>query len=129
MSQAFTVLITYDEPSCAGAAEALRPQLQQREADLRTEVRCVSQAVSDGGTHREAVYAGLQQLFHVKHERLFVVCLMRDDAAQDYRRVREVCAATKPAINNVLALTSLESYSDVSLVLRNVVRRVSAAVP
>ena len=83
---------------------------------------------SEPAAHREAIYSTLQKVFQVKHDDLFIVSLMNGAAADEYRRVHEFCASTRPAIRNVQVLTSLGEHADAGLMMRNTARKVAASV-
>lgn len=124
--QSPTVIVTYDDLACGGAADALMSQLHDRfGGPSNISVRCIP--VAGGSSHRDAVYSCLQGLTGVQHRDLFVMALLKNRGSEDYRRIRDLCASTKPRIDNVVLATQLGNYHDVGLVVRNLVRQAAAA--
>ena len=124
-SDQLAIVISFDDPECGGAAEALTQQLQA----ALDGVTVKHVPVAAGGSHRDGVYAALQSLYAVRHDGIFVIACVKDSSPQDFCKVREMCAGAKPRIDNVHVLTHLSNYSDVGLTLRNMVRWVSAKRP
>jgi hypothetical protein len=128
-----TVILTYDDPECGNAAEALRQQLLREAAEnpaLNGATFAVNPLPIAGGegaaaTHRDAVQHQLQQRFSLDHAAVAVVALMKGGNAEDFRRTRDVCQQARPPVGAHFVLTHLGNYSDVGLMLRNVVRRVA----
>jgi hypothetical protein len=117
------LLITAEEP-CTQASSVLATQCASDLGSMGVELHVRKlQVGTEPASHREAIYATLQKLYHVKHDDLFIVCLMHGPAADEYRRVLEFCASTKPAIKNVQILTSLGEFSDAGLLMRNLARK------
>ena len=83
------------------------------------------------GSHRDAIYSALRQLYHVKHNDLFVVSLLRTANPDEYRRIVDVCSGTKPAIENFQIVTAVGEFHDAGLLMRNLSRKVAsiASVP
>lgn len=123
-----TVVISYDDPECGGAADALVDQLQREAAALSQRVPTAAPlnvrplAVLQGGSHRDALHGTLQDLFLVRPEDVFVIVLLKGNNPDEFKKVKELCLANKGkhVQNNVV--THLSSYSDVGLIVRNFVR-------
>uniref|UniRef100_A0A7S1QAG8 Uncharacterized protein n=1 Tax=Neobodo designis TaxID=312471 RepID=A0A7S1QAG8_NEODS len=120
-----TVLITSEE-ECWPAATVLGDQCERDlgEVSVEANIRRL-QVGKEPAAHREAIYTTLQKLYHVKHDTLFIVCLMHGPAADEYRRVHDFCASTKPMIQNVQVVTSLAEHADAGLLMRNLARKIT----
>ena len=130
MPRSVTVLVTQDE-ECSVAGQVFTTQVKADLAQLPQPVdaHCkVLTLANEPCAHREAIYSALQQLFHVKHNDLFIVCLLNNSAPDEYRRIHDFCTSTKPKIDNLQVLTSLKEFSDAGLLMRNLARKVVAAV-
>lgn len=132
MTRSVTLLITFEEP-CLALAKVLSTQVTE---DLRgvnsldTQVDIIPRLVcvaSGSGCHKEAIFTALQQMFHVKHDDLYIVCLFRNNNADEYRRLKELCSTTKPHIENLQILSNLENFSDAGLLIRNLSRKIVTA--
>ena len=122
------IVISFDDPECGGAADALSQQLHAAlEGGTQFSIKHVP--VAGGGSHRDGIYTALQSLYAVRHDGIFVIACVKDSAPQEFCRVREMCAGARPRIGNVHVLTHLAAYADVGLTLRNMVRWVSTKRP
>jgi hypothetical protein len=123
-----TILISYDDPECGGASDALADQIQRECTALsqrmpqapHVHVRALS--VVQGGSHRDVVYGTLQDLYHVRAEDVLVIALLKGNNPEEYKKVKDLCSSNKgrPIANHVV--THLSSFTDVGLVVRNFVR-------
>lgn len=128
MSRVITVVISYDDPECGGAADALVEQLQREAAALVQRVPSVppisvrALSVIQGGSHRDALYATFQDLYQVKADDVLAIVLLKGSQPDEYKRVKELCSSNKgrPIANHVV--THLSAFTDVGLVVRNFVR-------
>jgi hypothetical protein len=127
MGKHVTVLLSHDA-GVGPAAHVLAEQLKVDFNDCGLELSIRLLPVStDPCAHREAVYTALQQLYHIKHEDLHIVALFGGPNPDEYRRIHDFCASTKPAIGHVQVVTSLSHFSDAGLAMRNLARKVTAA--
>jgi hypothetical protein len=131
MSNVLAVLVSYDDPECGGAADALVEQVQRESAAVISRVpqappisvRALS--VMQGGSHRDILYSTLQDLYQVRAEDVLVIVLLKGNQPEEFRRVKELCLSNKggrPIMNHVV--THLGAFQDVGLVIRNFVRLV-----
>jgi hypothetical protein len=134
-----TVLLSYDDPECGGAADALTEHLLRDVGQMLGSppadgdgtataggpLNIKALSVPHGGSHRDALYRTLQDLFSVKARDVLVITLLKGNQPDEYRRVKELCCGvkTKPLEHRII--THLGSYSDVGLVIRNLVRTVA----
>ena len=130
-----TVLVSYDDPECGGAADALIDHLHRDVGQLAGSstvdpsgggpLNVKPLSVAHGASHRDALYRTLQDLFNVKAQDVLVVTLLKGNQPDEYRRVKELCCGvkTKPLEHRII--THLGNYSDVGLVIRNLVRTVA----
>ena len=132
MSRLLTVIITYDDPDCGGAFDALVDHLQRdfdvmlqrsvtSDPSLHLSIKPVSVAL--GGGHRDALYKVLQDLFSVPRESVYVLSMLKGNAAEEYRKVKDLVQNMTPPLEHHV-VTHLSNYQDVGLVIRNLVRRV-----
>lgn len=126
MSRVLTVLLTYDDPECGGAADALVEHLERDAAALEGHCQLSVKPiqVNPNGSHRDALYGSLQDLFQVKPQDIYVLAFLKGDEAEEYRKIRELCSSVKPVAIQCQILTHLANYSDVGLIIRNLVRLV-----
>jgi hypothetical protein len=125
-----TILISYDDPECGGAADALVDQVQRECAALSQRlphtphVNARALSVVQGGSHRDVLYGTLQDLYNVRAEDVLVIALLKGNNPEEYKKVKDLCSSNKgrPISNHVV--THLGSFSDVGLVVRNFVRAV-----
>ncbi|ORC91735.1 uncharacterized protein TM35_000053310 [Trypanosoma theileri] len=120
------VLLTYDDPECGGAADALVEHLQRDSAALldRCQLSVKPIAILHNASHRDALYRTLQDLFQVKPQDIYVISFLKDNNPEEYRKIRELCNGVKPSRLKHQVLTHLANYSDVGLIIRNLVRLV-----
>lgn len=128
MSHVITVVMPFDDPECGGAADALCDQLQ-READTLARhkpsvplLNIRPLAVVQGGSHRDALFATLQELYQMKPETIYVIALLKGNNYDEFKKIKELCQHNRNIPNNVV--THLSSYNDVGLIVRNAVRTV-----
>lgn len=146
-SVGLTVLLTYDEPECGGAADALVQMLEAEVNSRADSGECVARIsvesfpITEGEErHDQIVATSLEALTtrpgkeatSTSAERssppcslppqVMVVCFLRDHAPEAYLSVKEVCARYKENVWEAHVLTHLANYDDVSLVLRNLIR-------
>ncbi|KAG8340496.1 hypothetical protein ERJ75_000320400 [Trypanosoma vivax] len=126
MSRTLTVLVTYDEPECGGAADALVEHLQRDCAALAARCQLSVRPISilQNASHRDALYRTLQDLIQVKPQDIYVIGFLKDNNPEEYRKVRELCNGVKPRRIKHQVLTHLANYNDVGLIIRNLVRLV-----
>ncbi len=146
-SRSFAAVVIFDDPECADAAAAFAAlNLQLPSAppadQVTTEVFLVpassaklnsSLAASSSGTnnnaaspsaHGEALVDALRGLVNYRPSELVVVGLLKDaNASAASQRIREICADSRPPIAECHIATHLGNYNDMSLVVRNLVRR------
>ncbi|KAG5475376.1 hypothetical protein LSCM1_03489 [Leishmania martiniquensis] len=126
MSRVLTVLLTYDDPECGGAADALVEHLERdaaaAEGHCQLSVKPIQ--VLQSGSHRDALYGSLQDLFQMKPQDIFVITFLKGSQPEEYRKVTELCSSVRPTAVQCQVLTHLANYSDVGLIIRNLVRLV-----
>jgi hypothetical protein len=129
MSATFTIVVTYDDPDCGGAADALVANLDTEGKRLGPKVPLEVKplAVTAGNSHREALYRAMQELFSRKLQDVFVVTFLKGSNAEEYRKVMELCETTKPPISRLI-ITNLSSFVDAGLTVRNVTKKVLSKV-
>ena len=124
-----TVIISFDEPECGGAADALADMLI-KEVKLVSErvnlpavsVRPVPIVSTQGQTHQESLHRALQDLVNIKNQDCFVITLLKGGNTADYFQIKELCNQARPRLRHQV-VTHLSGFHDVGLVLRNLVRQ------
>lgn len=126
MSRVLLVLLTYDDPECGGAADAFVEHVQRDAAMLesRCQLSVKPLQVVTNGSHRDALYGALQDVFQVKPSDIYVISFLKSAQFEEYRKVRELCIGVKPVPLKCQVLTHLSNYTDVGLIIRNLVRLV-----
>ncbi|KAK7195286.1 hypothetical protein NESM_000454400 [Novymonas esmeraldas] len=126
MSRVLTVLLTYDDPECGGAADALVDHLERDTAVLEGHCQLSVKPIQvlQNGAHRDALYGSLQDLFQVKPQDIYVISFLKDCQPEEYRKVNELCSSVRPTPVQCQVLTHLANYNDVGLIIRNLVRLV-----
>ncbi|PBJ73584.1 hypothetical protein TcG_06173 [Trypanosoma cruzi] len=126
MPRGLIVLLTYDDPECGGAADALAEHLQRDCAVMmdRCQLTVKPIAILHNASHRDALYRTLQDLFQVKPQDIYVITFLKENNFEEYRKVRELCNGVKPCCIKHQLLTHVANYSDVGLIIRNLVRLV-----
>lgn len=128
MSKILSTIITYDDPECGGAADALVDYLQRDAATLSQSMPGVASLsvralpVTPGSSHRDLLFRAFQDLFNVRSEDVFVVSLIKNHNPEEYRKIKELCSS--PRSSNHQIITHVSNYDDVGLLIRNLVRRV-----
>ncbi|AYU80027.1 hypothetical protein conserved [Leishmania donovani] len=126
MSRVLTVLLTYDDPECGGAADALVEHLERDavavEGHCQLSVKPIQ--VLQNGSHRDALYGSLQDLFQMKPQDIYVIAFLKGSQPEEYRKVNELCNSVRPNPVKCQVLTHLANYNDVGLIIRNLVRLV-----
>ncbi|EPY31473.1 hypothetical protein STCU_03438 [Strigomonas culicis] len=127
MSRVLVVLLTYDDPECGGAADALVEHMQRDAAELESQCQLTVKPIQvlQGSSHRDALYGTLQELFQVKPENIYVISFLKGNQPEEYRKVTELCRGVKPHALQCQVLTHLANYNDVGLIIRNLVRLVT----
>ena len=119
------LIVTYDEPECGGAADALVDQLQRELARVGVNASAITTkplAITQSGSHRDALYRALQDVFAVKHQNVFVITMLKGDNRDEYRRITELCNNSKPVIQHQI-VTHLGNFGDVGLIVHNLARK------
>ncbi|CBH17109.1 uncharacterized protein TEOVI_000451200 [Trypanosoma equiperdum] len=126
MVRSLVVLLTYDEPECGGAADALVVHLQRDCAALADRCQLSARPISilQNSSHRDALYRTLQDLIQVKPQDIYAISFLKDNNPDEYRKIRELCNGVKPRRIKHQILTHLANYNDVGLIIRNLVRLV-----
>lgn len=125
MSRVLLVIVTYDDPECGGAADAIVEHLNRDAAALQSQCQLSVKPLQVlNGAHRDTLYGALQDLFQVKPQDIFVITFLKGDQPEEYRKVRELCNGVKPNPLHCQVLTHLMNYGDVGLIIRNLVRLV-----
>ncbi|CAD2215473.1 hypothetical protein AGDE_09785 [Angomonas deanei] len=98
MSRVLVVLLTYDDPECGGAADALAEHLQRDAAELDTQCQLSVKPIQvvQNGSHRDALYGTLQELFQVKPQDIFVISFLKGHQPEEYRKISDLCKGVKP---------------------------------
>ena len=150
--KSFAAIVIYDDPDCSGAAGAFSdlarrlPSLPPPE-QINTEVFLVpasatratssSTALESNTTsnninnnnnnnfYGDALLESLRGLVNYRPNEIVVIGLLKDasSASSACQKIREICNETRPAITECHLATHLANYSDVGLVVRNLVRR------
>lgn len=124
MVRVLVILLTYDDPECGGAADALVDHLERDAAPLDhvcgLSIKPI--AVAQNGSHRDTLYGTLQDLFQVQPEDIYVISFLKGDQPDEYKKIRELCNGVKPHALKSQVLTHLANYNDVGLIIRNLVR-------
>lgn len=141
-SVGLTVLLTYDEPECGGAADAF-VQLLEMEVHSRAEagectagITVESLPIVEGEERHDFIVERTLNALIVREGdssdamtapgsssvEVIVVSFLRDHAPQQYLSIKEMCAKYQENVREVHVLTHLANYEDVSLVLRNLIR-------
>lgn len=120
------MVLTYDDPECGGAADALVDHLQRDAAPLQSHCQLSVKPIQvlQSGSHRDTLYCVLQDLFQVKPQDIYVITFLKGNQPEEYRKIRELCSSVKPHALQCQVLTHLANYSDVGLIIRNLVRLV-----
>lgn len=126
------VIIAFDDPECGGAADALEEQLSRelKAIEQRLNLPKVAQRlvpVVPGASHRDSVARTLQELVSVKPQDVFVVSLLKGAGAEEYRALNDACQKSRPPIEHQV-VTHMASFSDVGLIVRNLVRQAIALI-
>ncbi|KAL7707001.1 hypothetical protein N2W54_001300 [Lotmaria passim] len=126
MSRVLTVLLTYDDPECGGAADALVEHLERDAAALEGQCQLSVKPIQvlQNGSHRDALYGSLQDLFQIKPQDIYVISFLKGNQPEEYRKVNELCSSVRPNPVQCQVLTHLANYNDVGLIIRNLVRLV-----
>lgn len=126
MSRLLVVILTYDDPECGGAADALVDHLQRDAAALQSHCQLSVKPIQvvQNGSHRDTLYGVLQDLFQVKPQDIYVITFLKSNQPEEYRKIRDLCSSVKPHALQCQVLTHLANYNDVGLILRNLVRLV-----
>ncbi|KAG5475635.1 hypothetical protein LSCM4_04217 [Leishmania orientalis] len=126
MSRVLTVLLTYDDPECGGAADALVEHLERDAAAVEGHCQLSVKPIQvlQSGSHRDALYGSLQDLFQMKPQDIFVITFLKGSQPEEYRKVTELCNSVRPTAVQCQVLTHLANYNDVGLIIRNLVRLV-----
>ncbi|KAG5501493.1 hypothetical protein JKF63_03322 [Porcisia hertigi] len=126
MSRVLTVLLTYDDPECGGAADALVEHLERDAASVEGQCQLSVKPIQivQNGSHRDALYGSLQDLFRMKPHNIYVITFLKGCQAEEYRKVNELCSSVRPNAVRCQVLTHLANYTDVGLIIRNLVRLV-----
>ncbi len=143
--QRFAAIVLYDDPECAGAAEAFStlanklPSAPNPEA-VAIEVFLVpanannlaatsnslagSTSGNNNNVHADVLLDALRGLVNYRPSELCVIGLLKDsNASVPTQKIREVCNDTRPAITECHIATHLANFGDVGLVVRNLVRK------
>nr|CAJ2475804.1 unnamed protein product [Leishmania braziliensis] len=125
MSRVLTVLLTYDDPECGGAADALVEHLE-RDASVveHCQLSVKPIPVLQNGSHRDALYGSLQDLFQMKPQDIYAITFLKGCQSEEYRKINELCNSVRPNPVQCQVLTHLANYNDVGLIIRNLVRLV-----
>eukprot|EP00796_Vickermania_ingenoplastis_P008667 gene8667-6093_t len=120
-----TVLLTYDDPECGGAADAFVDQLEKEvtiwKETHRSRVCSVpihAFPVSEGGEQHDDV---LRHSLQALPSKVIVFSFLKGHAPQEYMAVQDVCRNTATVLAFHI-LTHLANFEDVGLVLRNLIR-------
>lgn len=126
MSRVLTVLLTYDDPECGGAADALVEHLERDAAAVEGQCQLSVKPIQvlQNGSHRDALYGSLQDLFQIKPQDIYVITFLKGNQPEEYRKVNELCGSVRPNAVKCQVLTHLANYTDVGLTIRNLVRLV-----
>ena len=128
MSRFVTILLSFDDPECGGAADALVSHIER---DIPPQLATLSVkpiSVLASASHRDALYHTLQDLFNVRPRDLFVISLLKDSDPDEFRKIKELCATAKSSPLEHRVVTHLGNYTDVGLVIRNLVRTVTSVI-
>ena len=135
MLSSATVIVSYDDPECGGAADALISKLRPSSAaEAPIIVKPVPVTDADAGsTHCDGIVSVLQSLVSVPSSSIFIISCLKDGAPEEHRRIRELVGGAQnsssspmPPPGNCQILTHLSNYNDVALTLQNMVRWVAA---
>lgn len=120
------VVVSYDDPHCGGAADALLSQTtaaakkwSQENPSAGVSLELNAFPVSEGGErHDEVLRSALR-----KSSSAFIIVfvLLKGDCPQEFLAARSVCSDA-PSVKLFQAVTHLSSFDDVSLVIRNLIR-------
>lgn len=126
MARKLYVLLSYDDPDCGGAADALIDQLQKDAETVRTPNRLVLNSIQvlQDGCHRDTLCGAVQNLCDVSPHDMYVISLLKGDQSQEYRSIRDLCSSVKSTPLSCQVITHVANYNDVGLIIRNLVRQI-----
>lgn len=136
----FIIVLTYDD-GCNGAAQMLYDNIVNdpvmTSSGFEISVKTMEIAIAPSTTastvgapvasHREFLFRTFQDLYNVPHENLYVISLLRTANHEEYMKVNELCTKSTPPIA-CQVVSHVGGFNDVGLLVRNLVRRVSAFV-
>jgi hypothetical protein len=125
------IVISYDDPDCGGAADAMADMIQRivQERRYPTIANLVLKSLPvEGSNHTDVVANAVSELKAAGSTSAGVVCLMRDMGAEEYRRLEAFLTRGPTRIDGVFikpfVLTQLSNYQDVGLLLKTVLRNI-----
>ncbi|CCW71060.1 unnamed protein product [Phytomonas sp. Hart1] len=126
MTRSLLVLLTYDDLECGGAADALVEHLKCAAVPLEEQCKLSVEPlpIYEGGPHQVTLRDSLNKHSDDRDVSIIVFSLLKGDQSEEYLNIKNLCNTLNSHVIRCEILTHLANYTDVGLIIQNLVRLV-----